>query len=708
MDWEGEEIASTPPLSSPHLDDEFDEFDDYSLDEGHELDYSEREEEEEEEEDSVGIDPHSDISEDEFYGGLDEIPVIPYYFDEDAAAHGDLDGVPAISPDGLSDLEENHDHSVIDLDSTPEPDEDEVEDEGLSWYPAPPSPSNHPDLDGGDDNHEHSVIDLDEPTDLDEDEEHDWDPESLDGSADPYSDFDDDNSAEHFEDGLPDDFDDAFPFDPFGLGEGTSFASLERLITRFQSEVDDLTESVVRELRQRVGGGGESSRPPGTGLSPSSRSDRAQTSIRNSPLHPTASGRHVHSFHPYYRSHPINAANSQPVEGDRTSRASSGLPFFPSLRPLADPIGPDRVARRIVRSSGSPNMSDHLHEVVLERRGGLPGPRQAPGPAYIDLTNSDDEPEARSMPPPPPNAAPHRNPRRQSQIRRTPSLARSDGSLLGGAPVIDLTGDDMPSSQPPQPRHGRGSGSNRQGGSSSRRQPREDGLDHIDLVVGDDEDEELNPGGAFFDIFRNFGGGADGRFFIGGGIGLLHRLGGHVFGHQPAEVDVQFLGQSHRMDNPAANPLANNAPNFNYGANGYNNPAANEKPPYVPPPPAEPGFTRNTGEDQIVICPSCEEELAYDPDEEQTRPVKKARSKKDQEEHHFWAVKECGHVSEFVTSVTFLILCRLTQTCRYSAATAMRIAPRQTRPPSGPSRTLPPAVASRNSFSARWRTARPT
>ncbi|KAK1831441.1 hypothetical protein QBC39DRAFT_258700 [Podospora conica] len=94
-----------------------------------------------------------------------------------------------------------------------------------------------------------------------------------------------------------------------------------------------------------------------------------------------------------------------------------------------------------------------------------------------------------------------------------------------------------------------------------------------------------------------------------------------------------------------ANPLGNNMPNFNYRGNGYNN-QGDPKPPFVPPPQARPGFGRNTAEDLAFVCPSCEEELKYDPDAEaaKARPAKKARNRKDREEHHFWAVKECGHV----------------------------------------------------------------
>ncbi|KAI0448841.1 hypothetical protein F5B21DRAFT_509760 [Xylaria acuta] len=71
------------------------------------------------------------------------------------------------------------------------------------------------------------------------------------------------------------------------------------------------------------------------------------------------------------------------------------------------------------------------------------------------------------------------------------------------------------------------------------------------------------------------------------------------------------------------------------------------KPVHEPPTPARPGFTRDTGEEVVAICPSCDQELAYDPegdDDTPPTPAKKARSKKAMAEHHFWAVKACGHV----------------------------------------------------------------
>lgn len=111
----------------------------------------------------------------------------------------------------------------------------------------------------------------------------------------------------------------------------------------------------------------------------------------------------------------------------------------------------------------------------------------------------------------------------------------------------------------------------------------------------------------------------------------------------PPEVEVQIIGNPANMDNP----LAGNAPNLNYRGNGYNAGGA-PKPAHVPPPPPREGFTRSTGGegDDVIVCPSCEAELQYDPEADANAPpAKKARTKKDREEHHFWALKECGHVS---------------------------------------------------------------
>jgi hypothetical protein len=275
-----------------------------------------------------------------------------------------------------------------------------------------------------------------------------------------------------------------------------------------------------------------------------------------------------------------------------------------------------------------------------------PSPPRAQ-PEIIDLTGEPDSPDEPRVVPPPrasgsnPSQIPPRRPRRQLSFgQRTPSLSRTDGSLLGNNPnVIDLTLDDSPAPPPPP-----------------QQLPRRNNLDenhhhrhrHIQRV-SHRRPAPLRPQPIDLEDQEGFGA----RFAgLVRGFGILQRL---VGGHAP-DVDVQVLGaRGFNMDNP----IAGNIPNLNYRGNGQNGGAA--KPEHVPPPPAREGFTRDTGSaDEVVICPGCEQELKYDPDEDamSPRPAKKPRSKKDQEEHHFWALKECGHVG-LPISLSYPYLCML-------------------------------------------------
>jgi len=295
--------------------------------------------------------------------------------------------------------------------------------------------------------------------------------------------------------------------------------------------------------------------------------------------------------------------------------------------------GRDR-ARMNDRRNG--HARDELFEVEVQpARAGLHRNRSPPQaqPEVIDLTGEPDSPElVRAIVPPrarasnaPPVAG--RNPRRQMSLtQRTPSLSRSDGSILGNQTnVIDLTLDDSPAPPPlPQQLPRRNNPENlahhhrHHHHQHRRRQPPR--AQPVDL------DNQGGFGARVAGIFRN--------------LDFIQRLG---FGRQH-ELEVQFIGgRGLNMDNP----LAGNIPNLDYRVNG-NNAGAAPKPDHVPPPPAREGFSRDTGNaDDVAICPSCEQELKYDPDagnEDVMRPAKKPRTRKDQEEHYFWALKDCGHV----------------------------------------------------------------
>jgi hypothetical protein len=144
-----------------------------------------------------------------------------------------------------------------------------------------------------------------------------------------------------------------------------------------------------------------------------------------------------------------------------------------------------------------------------------------------------------------------------------------------------------------------------------------------------------------------------------GNMEFMHRFGGIFNPRQAPDVEVQFIGGGavHMAD-----PLADNLPNLDYRGNGGGGGDRAPKPAFVPPPPAREGFTRDLGgeDDETLVCPGCEKELHYDPDADNVPAAKKAKtaraSRKDQEEHHFWALKECGHVSSSVHGL-FLALC---------------------------------------------------
>jgi pre-mRNA-processing factor 19 len=69
---------------------------------------------------------------------------------------------------------------------------------------------------------------------------------------------------------------------------------------------------------------------------------------------------------------------------------------------------------------------------------------------------------------------------------------------------------------------------------------------------------------------------------------------------------------------------------FDLGLEGGNRPARPPTPKYEPPTAAEPGFTRSPGEDDVVVCPNCGDELAMGEDDLK---------------QEIWVIKKCGHVS---------------------------------------------------------------
>ncbi|KAL8377614.1 hypothetical protein RB595_008350 [Gaeumannomyces hyphopodioides] len=286
---------------------------------------------------------------------------------------------------------------------------------------------------------------------------------------------------------------------------------------------------------------------------------------------------------------------------------------------------------------------------------------EQPANDFIDLTAEPDSPDYSRLAFPPMNLPPNnqprnagfldqmpaqnaraasRNPRRQAGLARTPSLARSDASINGGRgrgggggniPMIDLT-DDVPEPvAAPQP------------------QP---------VQLHAPANHPLN-----WDAFPRLhrpGPRADAQIPLARAFG--QHIGQHIRGHLH-QLTAAVLGNANRpagvavADPPADQPNLRDVLglihlDLDYGGGippEFWDPHPRQepqKPIYVPPKETMKGCTRSTGEEVVAICPSCEEELVYDPDEKPATPppAKKQKTKKDRAEHHFMAVKACGHV----------------------------------------------------------------
>jgi hypothetical protein len=124
-------------------------------------------------------------------------------------------------------------------------------------------------------------------------------------------------------------------------------------------------------------------------------------------------------------------------------------------------------------------------------------------------------------------------------------------------------------------------------------------------------------------------------------MGGQYMLPEHV--QEPLPIDPNPFPEIPRLNyNHAAFNQINQINQINH-INQINQTAHIPKP--TPPPPAREGFTRDTGTDTVAVCPSCDQELKYDQDDHnEGQPNRKGKTKRDKSEHHFWALKTCGHV----------------------------------------------------------------
>ncbi len=127
------------------------------------------------------------------------------------------------------------------------------------------------------------------------------------------------------------------------------------------------------------------------------------------------------------------------------------------------------------------------------------------------------------------------------------------------------------------------------------------------------------------------------------GLGVVVTGRGHAGPRLPAEAQLHIHVGQELMDHIQAIHDEQVMPGLmNYQHHAF----VDRKPQHIAPPPAKDGFTRSPEESQTIICPSCEEELVHRKDEEPiVKKGGKAPTRKEREEHPFWVLKECGHVS---------------------------------------------------------------
>jgi len=148
---------------------------------------------------------------------------------------------------------------------------------------------------------------------------------------------------------------------------------------------------------------------------------------------------------------------------------------------------------------------------------------------------------------------------------------------------------------------------------------------------------------------------------------------------------ARFFDQIMGAANPQAHPQVQGGGDFNFfdmaGVQAINLPGQMDyarapfeerAPQHEPPPPAQEGFTRSPVEGDMVICPSCDEELIHRKDTPDEVVIKKGKAptRKEREEHPFWVLKECGHVC-----LSHLLLVSLLKFPRFTVISATKTVP---------------------------------
>ncbi|KAF4512276.1 hypothetical protein G6O67_001441 [Ophiocordyceps sinensis] len=240
-------------------------------------------------------------------------------------------------------------------------------------------------------------------------------------------------------------------------------------------------------------------------------------------------------------------------------------------------------------------------------------PTPAPAPV-IDLTEAPDSP-VQQWQQWPEQYQGARNPRRTNSLRVSPPrLARSNTTLFAPvASIIDLT-DESPQVAPLRPYRLRSNHSPPHQQAPARHPRPNYGTDHLIEL------ELINGGPSFF-----------------------HHFSRGVQQHMASILHSDIVRANF------------NAPQLDF-TGPFSPRQRSPKPPMEAVPPTRDGFTRDTCSDtcpesknddeRVVICPACNEELAYDPTDT-SPPGSTAGGRKRKRaagQHHFWALKKCGHV----------------------------------------------------------------
>ncbi|KAM0281813.1 hypothetical protein ACHAQH_003302 [Verticillium albo-atrum] len=327
-------------------------------------------------------------------------------------------------------------------------------------------------------------------------------------------------------------------------------------------------------------------------------------------------------------------------EGNGARRLPARPPNRNAVRRLFTPVplpGSDGEEYNDPQRFRSRRARDVLVDVELDERHHAPpalprqGSRQSGAAEVIDLTNEPDSPiQAHARPI-------SQNIRRQnSQARNPPAFARSDSSILGGPAVIDLT-DDAPDRPAPPALPG-----------LPRRPPARHAYHSPELLFLNQRQiprhqQQNRRDGVQSRAARS----RQANMLNGLRRNILHHLPFlNLFNPDPADGNLDMV--EGMMGNPF-NPVGHIQLQYQHGA--FDRRPPSPKPVHVPPPAARSGFSRDTKADNssAYICPACNEELAYDPLEASSAPAPQASrstrlGKRPRSEHHFWALKGCGHV----------------------------------------------------------------